>query len=353
MPGAAGGLRPDVVSADTGLPPDLNAYAAVFLCDISSPAPWRDPLVSYVRGGGRLVAFLGERADADAWNSTLFAADGGLPVCRIAGTARPGKDAPVHIGGMDFADPLLQPFADWQALFAAPAVWQYRQLQPLAGARAPLRLDDAAASPALLVADEGQGMVAVFPFGPGDAWTDWPRSDLGRAAYLSLMQWLVESGAPAGPALDLDAGAAIRYPLDTALYRSQATLVPPGAQGAAVTLQAVLQPGTDALYFVSGPLRETGVYELRLERTDGGRRSVYFAVNVAPDERQLGRAQADVVRSVAVAPGRLSVVRYEGATAQQPASAPWWRAVAALVIVVLAVEGLLACVFGNPPGGRR
>ncbi len=359
VPGAQSGLRPDVVSAGTDLPTDLSAYAAVFLCDVSSPAPWRDALLRYVRGGGRLVVFLGERADADAWDRTLFAADGGLPVCRIAGTARPGKDAPAHIAGMDFTDPLLQPFADWQALFAAPAAWQYYQFQPLAGARAPLRFNDAAASPALLVANEPPGMVAVFPFGPGDAWTDWPRSDLGRAAYLSLMQWLVESGAPAGPALDLDAGAAVRYPLDTSLYRSEASLVseatvaPPGGQGAAVTLRAMPQPGTDALYFLSDPLREAGVYELRLERTDGGRRSVYFAVNVAPAERLLARARPEVVRTAATAPGRLSVVRYEGSVAQRPASAPWWRTVAALALVVLAVEGLLAYLFGNPPGVRR
>ncbi len=352
-PGAQGGLRPEVVSADAGLPADLSGYAAVFLCDISSPAPWRDALVRYVRGGGRLVAFLGGRADADAWNTTLFAAGGGLPVCRIAGTARPGKDHPAHIAGMDFTDPLLRPFADWQALFAAPAAWQYHQLQPLDGARTPLRFDDAAASPAMLVADEARGTVAVFPFGAGDAWTDWPRSDLGRAAYLSLMQWIVESGAPAGPALDLDAGASIRYPLDTSTYRSEASLVPPDGQGAATTLRAVPQPGTGALYLVSPPLRDAGVYALRLERTDGGRRSVYFAVNVPPDERLLARAKEDVVRTAATSPGRLTIVRYEGAGGQQPASAPWWRAAAVLALVVLAVEGLLACVFGNPTGVRR
>ncbi len=358
-PGAQGGLRPEVVSADAGLPADLSPYAAVFLCDVSSPAPWRDAFVRYVRGGGRLVAFLGERADANAWNTSLFAVDGGLPVCRITGIARPGKDHPAHVGGMDFTDPLLHPFSDWQALFAAPSAWQYRQLQPLDGARAPLRFDDAAASPAMLVADEARGMVVVFPFGAGDAWTDWPRSDLGRAAYLALIQWLVESGAPAGQALDLDAGASIRYPLDTSAYRSEASLVPPEGKGEATTLRAVPQPtvgpqpGTDALSVVSLPLREAGVYELRLERTDGGRRSVYFAVNVPPDERLLARARAEVLLTAATSPGRLTVVRYHGAGAQQPASAPWWRAAAVLALVVLAVEGLLAYVFGNPPGGRR
>jgi hypothetical protein len=356
--GAQPGLQPQVVSAGADLPSDLAPYAAVFLCDVTSPAPWRDALVRYVRAGGRLVAFLGAEADADAYNGTLFA-DGGLPVCRIAGVARPGKDSPVRISGIDFAAPLLLPFADWQALFAAPAFWQYFQLQPLGNARAPLRFSDAPASAALLVADVGQGMTALFPFGAGDAWTDWPRSDLGRAAYLSLMQWLVEFGAPAGPSLDLDAGAAIHYPVDTDLYRSEATLVPPDAQGGAVTLRAAPLQGSgpqqgSGLYFTSGPLREAGIYALRMERSDGTRRTVYFAVNVPPAERLLARARAEVVRAAATAPGRLDVVRYEGAASQAPAvAAPLWRAAAALALVVLAVEGLMAYLFGNPPGVRR
>ena len=51
----------------------------------------------------------------------------------------------------------------------------------------------------------------------------------------------------------------------------------------------------------------------------------------------------------AASPGRLDVVRYEGPTAPEPAaSAAWWRAVAGLALAVLAIEGLLAFLFGNP-----
>jgi hypothetical protein len=354
LPDAKTGLRPEVVSAGADLPPDLAAYAAVFLCDLSSPAPWRDVLVRYVRGGGRLVAFLGERADADAWNSALFAETGGLPVCRVAGAAQPGRQSPGRIKRMDFADLLLRPFSDWQALLSAPAFWEYRVLDALGGARAPLRFDDAGSSPALLVADAGPGLVAVLPFGANDAWTDWPRSELGRVAYLALVQWLVESGEPAGPALNLEGGSPIRYRLDPSVYRSEASLLPPGGGRAEpVVLRALPQEGVDGLWFVSDPLRRPGIWELRLERTDGGRRSVFYAVNVPVAERQLAKARAPVLLGVAAGPGRLDVVRYEGPSAPEPAaSAAYWRAVAGLALLVLVAEGLLAFLFGNPARSR-
>jgi len=345
---AASGLAPEVVSAGAGPPADLGGYAAVFVCGLPTPGAWRDALARYANGGGRLVVFLGERAEAGGWADLL--------PCRAEAAVRPDAQSPARIGAVEFGDPLLTAFSGLDALFAAPRFRAFHRLLAQPGTRVPLRFDDADSSPALVVGSRGRGLVAVFPFPADDSWTDWPRSEVGRASYVLLVQWLVEWGEAPWSHLNLTGGQRLLYPLEGGLYRFQATLVPPGGDGEAGTvLQAHPVDGREGLWFVSEPLRTAGAWQLRLQTADGRTEALTFAVNVPAAERQPQRTDADVVLSAATAPGWLAVVSADGPDLDA-ATPERWLLLAAVALVVLAGESLLAFALGNPrvdPRGGR
>ncbi|MCK4375978.1 MAG: hypothetical protein KAX19_11630, partial [Candidatus Brocadiae bacterium] len=172
-----GGIRAEVHRASSGAREDLDGYAAVFFCNVRSPAAWLDAIERYVERGGRLVVFLGDHVDGDAWQATLFDEAGILP-CRLEGPVRPGEGR--HLTELDFAHPLLRPFADWETLFAMAGFAEFYKVRPLGETRVLARFDGPDSSPAMLAARHGDGLAVLFTTSADDDWTDWPRSDVGR-----------------------------------------------------------------------------------------------------------------------------------------------------------------------------
>ena len=248
-----------------------------------------------------------------------------------------------------------------------PRFRAFRRIGLTSGAVAVARFDDEQRSPAIVTARSGRGDAVLFATTADDDWTDWPRSEAGRVTYVSLVQWLVEEGAPAARAeLNVAGGSRIEFPLDPSAYRPEATLVPPDADGPhadgphadgadARELTAAPDADRDGLWLVSDPLRKAGVWELRLSRLDGEHDIVYFAVNLPDEEGLLARTPPELLKAAQVRPGHLRVLSLgegdvTGALAEAAAPARYWPIVAAVLLTVLMVESLLACAFGNPRG---
>jgi hypothetical protein len=363
QPGAAASssIQADLRESASGAPADLAGYDAVFLSNLASPGNWREALDRYVKAGGRLVVFLGDRVDADAWNASLLG-EGGLLPCRLEGRAQAGSEKPFHLAQFDFSSPVLRPFSDWAGIFGMVRFTTFYCVRALGDTRVLARFDDADGSPAMLAARAGEGLAVLFASSAGPDWTDWPRSEAGRVTYLSLMQWLVEHGrASARPELNLMGGQAIEFPLDASQFRPEAILLAPREAGERLPSPAGGQPlragprdERPGLWFVTGPLKQAGFWELRLTARDGGRATVYFAVNIPPGERLLAQAPAELLRPAEPAPGRLQVLRYgdravEAVLRGAAGARSYWAAVAALIVFVLMAESVLAYVFGNPP----
>lgn len=360
-PAASSSIQADLRDSAAGPPGGLRGYDVVFLSNMASPGNWREALDRHVRAGGRLVVFLGERADADAWNASLLG-EGGLLPCRLEGRAQAAPETPFHLAQFDFCSPLLKPFSDWGGLFRMVRFTAFWRVRELGETRVLARFDDAHGSPAILAARAGEGLAVLFTSAAGPNWTDWPRSEAGRITYLSLAHWLAEHGRPsAPPQLNLTGGQSLEFPLDASQFRPQAMLLGPREAGEAMPsaaggrpLRAAPHGERPGLWFLAGPLKEAGFWELRLTAPDGGPASVYFAVNIPPRERLLAQAPPALLRPAEAAPGRLQVLPYgdravEAVLRGAAAARSCWPAVAALIVFVLVAESILAYVFGNPP----
>ncbi len=367
QPGTAprAGIRPEVHYAGSAAPADLRNYAAVFLCNVASPALWQDALKRYAEAGGRVVLFLGERVDAAAWNDSLLAEQDGLLPCRLEERVRADPAEPVHLARLDYGHPLLSPFADWGSLFAIPRFTAYYRIGTPGDAAVLARFDDQGSSPAMLARPVGDGSVVLFASSADDDWTDWPRSEAGRIAYVALMQWLAESAAAAGrPRLNLVGGSPLEYPLDPSRFRPEATLRRADEfrrEAHPFSVEQILHAREhereDGLWFISDGLTRAGIWELRLTGHDGGETSLWFAVNIPDRERLLAQTEPELLLGAAASPGRLEVLTYddealESALAGSAAPGRYWPILAAALILVLVVESVLAHVFGNPADRR-
>jgi hypothetical protein len=228
-------FSPDVVRfEEAGLPP-LDDYEQVVLADVAPVSgPEASRLGRFVRGGGGLLVFTGERMTAD--NCAALAAEGLLPG-RIAGIEH-ARDLPFRWQSWTDAHPLFEPFRDPQfGDLRRLAFTSYTKFEadPQTTVLARYR-DDV---PALLDRRVGDGRVLWFTSSADRTWGDWPRSRL----YVPLVHQML------GDLAGLTDGGPVR----------------------AVTLDANLQ---------NGELPEPGVVA-----TDGR----WQVVNVSPRESETDR----------------------------------------------------------------
>jgi hypothetical protein len=344
------GIQPEVIDALREPAGDLGGYAAVLLVEVPRPPTWLDRLAAYVEQGGRLALFAGPATDAQAWNEASSWA--GLAPARLLETVRP-PDGPVHIAAGSYEDPMLAPFAGWEAVFGAARFSAYRRLEPAGEAAVLLRFSDEVLSPALVVVRRGSGCAALFASSAGSEWNDWPYSQVGRVSYLALMSWFVEQGILASAARNLELGDRLSHPGGQAgRHDAEMVLVQAVRDADPQSLSARLSAGVSGS-LLSEPLRRQGVWRLRTTGPSRSPEDVLIAVNVPAHERRLGRV-AEGFRFGRDAGRHISLVRdgaAPGGGAAMGAGAELWPMVAWVLLALLVVESAAACAFGNPAGG--
>jgi hypothetical protein len=156
--------------------------------------------------------------------------------------------------------------------------------------------------------------------------------------------------------LNLTAGETLEFRIDPSLYEQQAVLEGPAVEGgkppAEVPLRAEPRPDSSGLWFISEPLKQAGLWRLKLRRAAGKAEDVVFAVNLQPGERKLARVPAQAFRAAARSEESLQVARFDDPLLKAPRASQreYWLLLAAALLGVLLVESLLAYIFGNPPG---
>jgi hypothetical protein len=166
---------------------DLRGYDAVILANAGEvPGPVRMALGEFVRGGGGLLFFLGERVSPEGYNRDFGGGEPDLLPGRLLGLRERGGASPGGVGEVAVRHPALRAFEGLGLeAFSGVRVWRYFALEEREGAQILLRLEGG--SPLLMERSLGKGRVMVFA---STADRDW--NDLCiRAPYLPFIQNLL------------------------------------------------------------------------------------------------------------------------------------------------------------------
>lgn len=366
------GQRADIVPATNLTEVRFDDYDAVILANVGEFPAGRDEagrvtypqlaaLADYVREGGGLAVFLGDRVNLDFYNGPMLAAGAGLSPLRLAApvpaTPDPARFVRLRPDSIA-ADPMLRVFTGRGEAFtrlvrfyvympaaesASPA-----PAAPAGPAQVLARFDDRDSSPAVVRRAFGRGTVMMWYSSADVRWTDWPK-DL---TFLPVINDMVAALARSdGSAYDAPVGVKISHVLPPAL-----------ADATAVTMTTPAYPEEDVVALVPriegkrkvveyAPVRRAGLYELKFTLADKSERSVRFSRHVDPAEGALARADAaEIERAV----GRPHT--YQGdlalggaAIGRRTDTSAYAGLLLAAVLALLAVEIFLAQRFGHYP----
>lgn len=345
---------------------DFARYRLAVLANLASLAAENavPRLEDYVRQGGALLIFLGDRVDAAFYNDQLFKSGRGLLPAQLgpeAGSIGPDRK-PVHIELVKPVHPAFQFFTDDKAFFLTRSALFYRYFElklptETENIRVIARFDTG--SPAIVEKTFGRGRVVLFASSADTEWNNFPTSP----AYLVVMQDLMSHLASSdlwqrnvivhqpyrqtfGPEELVDA-VTVHPPGDASL----ATKLRPYQVRPAAPASGAAEPPPAITEIVFTQTHVAGLYELEFETRDASKRPPeYFAVNVPPDESDLRRCRPEDVQAALKGltfKYAKSLAELNVAVRQSRSGRDFARALLISVLVISCVELILGQRFGR------
>lgn len=334
-------VRPDVVPESALLETDLARYDAVFLCDVAQfTTSEARAVTAYVRGGGGLIVFLGDRVAADRYNRQLGGKDRLLPAAlgKVVGQVKPGIDP------LDYRHPIVAPFRGREraGLLTTP-LDKYVTLTVPADSTARVALATASGDPLVVERPFGRGRVILVATSADTSWTAMPM----WPSYVPVVQELL-AYAIAGRAAQR--GALVGQPLGATVSASTV-----GASGTIETPDGRTEPlrlraEGDATGWSFDDTMTGGIYTARFGQSTG--QGELYAVNVDTVESDLEKLSEEQLRAEVLPGVPLDYQTTWQAAADVSPSHLGRRAVLARallygVLVLLFVETFLAWRFGS------
>ena len=307
----------------------LDKFAAIFLLDVGRlDAAAIDALENYVRNGGGLGFFMGDRCLAPCYIDKSYREGEGLFPLPLSAKTQLLVDRLERGADFEITDhPIFKVFSgernsylsavtiDWY--FSSPKNWA-----PPADSSTKIIARLRNGAPLAVERTFGDGRVVAMLTTAAPQWNNWSRNPSFVVGMLEM-----ESHLAARPALDANraVGAPIELQLDSARYQSQVRLISPaesrdvdsrnakgalplGEQGTLAT-SAVAAEGETNLKASFPPASASGVYELQLTTADNQPEVRHLAFNVNAAEGDLTTVGAAELAE------RLKGVRYEYAQA--------------------------------------
>lgn len=286
----------NTVPPESGLPPmalevvpesrlnsvELAGYDVVMMANVSQPSdPEAAALDKYVRQGGGLVVFTGDRVVAEGWNSRLATPERNLLPATIGATVGDAKKktGAFLIDPLGFRHPLVAAYEGATPAVASGltqvATWQYHKLTRPADLPSRVALAFDTGDPALVEATRGRGHVVLVATSADSQWTTWPLHPsfpvvMGEAALLAASGRTGEKNSIVGQPIE--------QPYPASAGTASVTLRTPEAGTKELTLRA----DGDASYLRLEGSDISGIYEAEigppLSRRDK------FSVNAPPVE---------------------------------------------------------------------
>ena len=280
-------IHPLVITADRLQGEKLSDYRAVFLVNLTHISqPVAAELKQYVRSGGGLVIFAGDKADVRTYNEMLAdpadAVSGGLMPAEFGEKIGDADDRTRFrtISSVDYTHRLLARFKG-EGIFSDVRVYQ-NILAKVAGRSASALIALSDGSPFLIENTYQNGKVLMFTVSANADWSNFPI----RQSYLPLLHETtyylsrMESGKDS-----YLVGSPVRFSFNETPTLVQMEVTDPGGKVYKVDSQVMPKSNAAAFTLTSRP----GVYSWKAEKTEHGDGA--FAVN--PDTRESDLQQAD------------------------------------------------------------
>jgi len=375
----ASGLSPVIESPRYLRDHPLDRFATIYLLNIDRlDSAEIAALEEFVRNGGGLGIFLGEKSRAAFMNDSLYRGGEGLMPLPLAGPEELVVDRLEKAPDIEVTDhPIFAVFAgERNSFLGAVTINRYFAAEknwlpePDSSTRIIAHLRNKA--PLAVEKQFGEGRVVAFltKASPLEtelgSWNNWARGNPSFVVAMLELQSYLSAPRNADPSRLV--GAPLAVPVDTAAFTPQVRfMMPRELGGATLTVDATTPvsadkrekakasekvPPADATERVA-VLNETdssGIYEARLVKLDGSEVTERFALNVAPEEGDLRKLDAQALA------GELQGVRYEYYEAQdinynpqQLAGFNLGESLLYLLIALLLAEQVLAYVCSYHP----
>ncbi len=364
---ANSGIVP-VVAVEDSLPSGaLDRFGGVFLANVYSlPEEFRRRLGRYVRGGGALFLFLGDQVRAAEWERDFGTAAG------PADEDHPERDLlPATIGeveGGETMDVRLlpsydHPFFEFLRDGGEPYVQdirfnRYFAVAPHPQARVIASFTGDADTPAFVERPVGAGRVYLFASSADREWNGWPRN----VTYLMVLQKVIETmGTSRSQTVEYLAGQRLEVPIDIAEYANQARFRAPdyprtpegtlraSPRSAAENEGAEKAPDSEFVLTLEPQATLAAGHFFLAQRKRGSTVDEWSAIAIRSPTREsdLRRVTEDELRKL-YPNADLRVVR-DVARFSEAGHGQFEIAdlLLALLIVLLFVEGALACWFAH------
>lgn len=349
----ASGIEPQTVSDQVLEETDLAPFDMVWLCNVQAPtAATAKRIEDYVAGGGGLVITSGPLVDTARWNELLWR-DGKsvlpLPFGEIGGD--PDRPERALLVQTDHA--VCAGVAEVLDLLMSNVVLVKRWLQIVEASQAAAsivaRIRDAEGPPLLATRTfgSGGGEVALFAVTADKSWWNVPSTDL----FLVLVNQLHRASARRQDvaANNLLTDGSFRSSLDPGTYRPDVTLRALLGDDERTFTATDAQSPSASLAVAMSELRQLGPYEMELGRHDGATEKRMIARNLPMAEGRLaafaenafGRLYPQELHE------RVTFVREDDSLGDEQGEGEVWPLLAALLLVGLLLESLLAWRFGR------
>jgi len=382
------GTRVDVIGPPALGDADLDEYDLIALLNVSDLPVAMDangqafwPAVTaceqYVRAGGGMMIFTGDRVNPTFYNGPMYADGSGLSPFAIAqrkGDPDRRKEFfrldPRSIASdgvtrvlRDFLAAGLDPtrFIRFYAFTASHGAAPPPTAPEIKPPRILARFADQDASPAIVSRQFGRGTVLMFYSTATTEWNDWPADENGT--FVAILNDAVRHLArPRQGSLTATVGEPIVYDIPPALRDATAVLKTPLHPSQAV-VPLTASPSSASATGQGGPMRlrydradYAGTYSLEMALPDQSSMRVLFARQVDPVEGDLAPGREQAVAAAFGADG-LTYVDRQAAEAPEIADAAsqkeYWMWALAVLAALMALETYLAQRFGHWPGGKR
>ena len=356
-------LYPEVI-ADSAFPDaNLENYRLVILANVAAdmlPKEKVQALIQYVKQGGSLVIFCGERVDPALYNRDL----GELLPLNLGervGTGDPTGLAE-SVNDKQIEHPAIAHFSNLKGLAQLKTFMRFKFV-PKAGkaddtVRTVLAYENGAA--AALEKRLGLGRVIVFGTSADQTWNNWP----GKTAYMPLMNFIaLDLITPPYLQRNRMVGQRFTLPLNRgdvgAARREGIRLIDPIGE----TLTMEINP--ELAVAESGVVKRAGIYSATIPGET--KRQLFFAVNRYVDEGDLAtiddrEIQAFIPRNIGDNPAQVffkgvlqsdislagdDVKQVQDELAAKNSGRELWRWFVWVVLFLLVAESLLAKRYGD------